>query len=183
MKGETELGRVFAGDIVASYPQMGTITVNTRLAKGGEVFARELVDHTGYVHGNNFSSFTGVLLHIWNWGFSIVKLHLRWWSIVYILLNMILKTIKHTFWQHYCKKWTLETVTELPWFCRIPRQKIDSQLSWNLKDGTINFYTIQLSVNDKFRLTDTGLWKHAYLRRVYLGQSFLMVYLLDFFQI
>ena len=62
MKGETELGRVFAGDIVARYGQMGTITVNTRLAKGDEVFARELAGNTGYVHGDNYSSFTGVLL-------------------------------------------------------------------------------------------------------------------------
>ena len=64
MKGETELGRVFTGDIVASYGQMGTITVNTRLAKGDEVFARELAGHTGYVHGDNYSSFTGVLLYM-----------------------------------------------------------------------------------------------------------------------
>ena len=64
MKGETELGRVFTGDIVASYGQMGTITVNTRLAKGDEVFARELAGNTGYVHGDNYSSFTGVLLYM-----------------------------------------------------------------------------------------------------------------------
>ena len=64
MKGENELGRVFAGDIVARYGQMGTITVNTRLAKGDEVFARELVSKTGYVHGANYSSFTGVLLYM-----------------------------------------------------------------------------------------------------------------------
>ena len=63
MKGETELGRVFAGDIVARYGQMGTITANTRLAKGDEVFARELAGNTGYVHGDNYSSFTGVLLY------------------------------------------------------------------------------------------------------------------------
>ena len=64
MKGETELGRVFAGDVVAHNGQMGTITVNTRLAKGDEVFAREFPDQTGYVHGHNYSSFTGVLLYM-----------------------------------------------------------------------------------------------------------------------
>ena len=64
MKGETELGRLFAGDTVATSPQMGTITVNTRLAKGDEVFARELAGNTGYVHGANYSSFTGVLLYM-----------------------------------------------------------------------------------------------------------------------
>ena len=64
MKGETELGRLYAGDIVARYGQMGTITVNTRLAKGDEVFARELAGQTGYVHGDNYSSFTGVLLYM-----------------------------------------------------------------------------------------------------------------------
>ena len=62
MKGETELGILFAGDNVAQNGQMGTITVNTRLAKGDEVFARELAGNTGYVHGGSFSSFTGVLL-------------------------------------------------------------------------------------------------------------------------
>ena len=64
MKGETELGRLFAGDTVAPSGQMGTITVNTRLAKGDEVFAREFPRHTGYVHGENYSSFTGVLLYM-----------------------------------------------------------------------------------------------------------------------
>ena len=62
MKGETELGRLFAGDTVARYGQIGTITVNTRLAKGDEVFAREMAGNTGYVHGDRYSSFTGVLL-------------------------------------------------------------------------------------------------------------------------
>ena len=62
MKGETELGRLFAGDTVAQNGQMGTITVNTRLAKGDEVFARELAGNTGYIYGHNYSSFTGVLL-------------------------------------------------------------------------------------------------------------------------
>ena len=65
MKGETELGRLYAGDVVAHNGQMGTITVNTRLAKGDEVFARELAaGNTGYVHGDNYSSFTGVLLYM-----------------------------------------------------------------------------------------------------------------------
>ena len=64
MKGETELGRLFAGDAVAQNAKMGTITVNTRPAKGDEVFARELAGNTGYVHGDNYPSFTGVLLHM-----------------------------------------------------------------------------------------------------------------------
>ena len=64
MKGETDLGRLFAGDIVASFGQMGTITVNTRLTKGDEVFARESAGHTGYIYGHNYSSFTGVLLYM-----------------------------------------------------------------------------------------------------------------------
>ena len=62
MKCETELGRLYAGDVVAQNGQMGTITVNTRLAKGDEVFARELAGQTGYVYGGSYSSFTGVLL-------------------------------------------------------------------------------------------------------------------------
>ena len=64
MKGETELGKLYAGDVVANNGQMGTITVNTRLAKGDEVFARELAGQTGYVYGDNYSSFTGVLLYM-----------------------------------------------------------------------------------------------------------------------
>ena len=64
MKGETELGKLYAGDVVAHNGQMGTITVNTRLAKGDEIFVREMAGHTGYVHGDNYSSFTGVLLYM-----------------------------------------------------------------------------------------------------------------------
>ena len=62
MKNKDEIGRVFAGDIVAAQGQMGSVTVVTQLAEGDEVFAREFPSNTGYVHGGDYSSFSGVLL-------------------------------------------------------------------------------------------------------------------------
>ena len=62
MKKNDEIGRVFAGDIVAAYGQMGSVTVVTQLAEGDEVYAREFPSNTGYVHGSDYSSFSGVLL-------------------------------------------------------------------------------------------------------------------------
>ena len=62
MKNDGEIGRVFAGDAVARYGQMGSVVVITRLAEGDEVYAREFPDNTGYVHGGDYSSFSGVLL-------------------------------------------------------------------------------------------------------------------------
>ena len=66
MKNNGEIGRVYAGDIVAAYGQMGSVTVVTQLAEGDEVYARELPSNTGYVYGNDYSSFSGVLLsNVW----------------------------------------------------------------------------------------------------------------------
>ena len=62
MKNKDEIGRVFAGDAVAAYGQMGSVTVVTQLAEGDEVYAREFPSLTGYVHGDDYSSFSGVLL-------------------------------------------------------------------------------------------------------------------------
>ena len=61
MKNEVEIGRIFAGDVVAQYGQMGTVTVNTKLAEGDEVYAREMPSNTGYIRGSSYCSFTGVL--------------------------------------------------------------------------------------------------------------------------
>ena len=63
-KGEyahIQLMRIFAGDAAAVYGQMGTVTVNTQLTKGDEVYAREMPSQTGHVHGGSYCSFTGVL--------------------------------------------------------------------------------------------------------------------------
>ena len=62
MKNNGEIGRVFAGDIVAAYGQMGSVVVITQLAEGDEVYAREFPEHTGHVHGDAYSSFSGVLI-------------------------------------------------------------------------------------------------------------------------
>ena len=61
MRNEVEIGRIFTGD-VAVYGQMGTVTVNTQLTKGDEVYAREKLSRTGHVHGDSYCSFSGVLL-------------------------------------------------------------------------------------------------------------------------
>ena len=62
MKNNGEIGRVFAGDAIAAYGQMGSVTIVTKLAEGDEVYAREFPSYTGYVHGDGYSSFSGVLL-------------------------------------------------------------------------------------------------------------------------
>ena len=62
MKNNEEIGRLFAGDSVAAYGQMGSVIAVTKLAEGDEVYAREFPSNTGYVHGDNYSSFSGVLL-------------------------------------------------------------------------------------------------------------------------
>ena len=62
MKNNREIGRVFAGDAVAAWGQMGSVTSTTELTEGDEVYAREFLDYTRHVHGANYSSFSGVLL-------------------------------------------------------------------------------------------------------------------------
>ena len=64
MRNEVEIGRIFAGDVAAAYGQMGTVTVNTQLTKGDEVYAREMPSLTGHVHGDSYCSFSGVLLSV-----------------------------------------------------------------------------------------------------------------------
>lgn len=62
MRGNSELGRIFAGDVVAAHGQMGSVTVTTQLTEGEEVYCREFPGNTGHVHGDSYSSFSGVLL-------------------------------------------------------------------------------------------------------------------------
>ena len=62
MKNNGEIGRVFAGDAVAAYGQMGSVVAITQLAEGDEVYAREFPENIGHVHGDAYSSFSGVLI-------------------------------------------------------------------------------------------------------------------------
>ena len=64
MRGNSELGRIFAGDAVAAYGQMGSVTVTTQLTEGEEVYCREFPGNTGHVHGDSYSSFSGILLFV-----------------------------------------------------------------------------------------------------------------------
>ena len=64
MRNEVEIGRIYAGDTVAASGQMGTVTVNTQLTKGDEVYAREMPSLSGHVHGDSYCSFSGVLLSV-----------------------------------------------------------------------------------------------------------------------
>ena len=41
---------------------MGSVVVITQLAEGDEVYAREFLEKIGYVHGDDYSSFSGVLI-------------------------------------------------------------------------------------------------------------------------
>lgn len=64
MRNVHEIGRIFAGDVVAAYGQMGSITVTTLLTEGDEVYSREFLGNTGYAHGDSYCSFSGVLLAV-----------------------------------------------------------------------------------------------------------------------
>lgn len=63
MKNDVELGRIFAGSEIATWVQTGAVTIATHLTEGDEVYTREFPDHTGHLHGNNYCSFSGVLLN------------------------------------------------------------------------------------------------------------------------
>ena len=64
MKNENEIGKIFAGDSVAADAQMGAVSVNTHLNRGDEVYAMEIPRSTGHLFGDNYCSFSGVLLSV-----------------------------------------------------------------------------------------------------------------------
>ena len=58
MRNDREIGRVLTAD-----RYMGSVTVTKQLTEGEEVYCREFhATAGGHVHGDNFNSFSGVLL-------------------------------------------------------------------------------------------------------------------------
>ena len=60
VKNGIDIGRVFAGSDVASWSQMGSVTIVTYLEKGDEVFSKQMTGYTGDLNGDLFCSFSGV---------------------------------------------------------------------------------------------------------------------------
>lgn len=63
MKNDTELGRAFAGSEVANWAQTGAIAIAEHLTEGDEVYTREFPGLTGHLLGENYCSFSGILLN------------------------------------------------------------------------------------------------------------------------
>lgn len=62
MVNDREVGRLFCGDSKSDWGDHGSVTVTLSLQENDQVFVREMLNHSGRLHGDNYTTFTGALI-------------------------------------------------------------------------------------------------------------------------